>query len=181
MIFKTETIHLKSDLKLVLRSPEDRDAKDILSYLKTVTGETRFLLRYPFECFEDQEAEAAFILSINKEAHQAMILATVNDEIVGICNVGLKTKLKIKHRATLGISVKKQYWGLGIGSILMDQMIVLAQRFGAERLELEVIEGNDRAIKLYLSKGFQFASELKEAIKETDGTYYSEFVMTKAL
>jgi ribosomal protein S18 acetylase RimI-like enzyme len=85
------------------------------------------------------------------------------------------------HRATLGISVKKQYWGLGIGSILMDQMIVLAQRFGAERLELEVIEGNDRAIILYLSKGFQFASELKEAIKETDGTYYSEFVMTKAL
>ncbi len=181
MIIETKHYQLKNGLKLMLRSPLKSDAKEILDYLKLVTGESRFLLRYPVECPEDIEAEAHFIETINSHESQAMILAIIGDEIVGVSNVGLKTKLKLKHRATLGISIQKKVWGYGIGSLMMDQMIYLSKSWGAERLELEVIEGNERAIKLYQAKGFEIASELKHAIKETDGIYYSEYVMTKPL
>jgi RimJ/RimL family protein N-acetyltransferase len=178
MIYPIKKIILKNQIDVTLRSPLDRDAQDILDYLKQVTGETEFLLRTPEECVETVQSETLFIQNINQHPTQVMILAIIDEQIIGICNVGLKTRLKVKHRATLGISVKKDYWGFGIGSILMDEMITLAKLMGAERLELEVIDGNERAIKLYQKKGFKVMSEIKGAIKNPDGTYRSEFVMT---
>jgi ribosomal protein S18 acetylase RimI-like enzyme len=178
MIYPSKKIILKNQRDVTLRSPLDRDAQEILDYLNQVTGETPFLLRTPEECVETVQSEVLFIQNINQHPTQVMILAIIDQEIIGICNVGLKTRLKVKHRATLGISVKKHYWGLGIGSILMDEMIEIAKHMGAERLELEVIEGNERAIKLYQKKGFQVMSEIKGAIKDSSGTYRSEIVMT---
>ena len=178
MIFKLKNIKLKDQLNVILRSPRDTDAKAILDYLKTVTGETPYLLRKPEECTDTIMQEVLFIQSINQHPTQVMILAVKNDEIIGISNVGLKQKLKMKHRATLGISILKKYWGYGLGSVMMDHLIEMAKSFGAERLELEVIEGNDRAIHLYQQKGFQFMSEINDAIKYSDGTYSKEYVMT---
>lgn len=181
MIYPKESILLNNMKTLILKSPDDSDAEAILKYLKQVTGETPFLLRTPEECVETVQSEILFIQNINQHPTQVMILAILDSKIVGIANVGLKTRLKVRHRATLGISVQKQYWGLGIGSLLMDHLIDLAKAMGAERLELEVIEGNERAISLYQKKGFQFMSEIKGAIKDPDGTYRSEYVMTRDL
>lgn len=181
MIYPKESILLNNMKTLILKSPDDSDAEAILKYLKQVTGETPFLLRTPEECTETVASEVLFIQNINQHPTQVMILAILDSKIVGIANVGLKTRLKVRHRATLGISVQKQYWGLGIGSLLMDHLIDLAKAMGAERLELEVIEGNERAISLYQKKGFQFMSEIKGAIKDPDGTYRSEYVMTRDL
>jgi RimJ/RimL family protein N-acetyltransferase len=178
MIYQEKVLILNNHQSIALRNPEDSDAASILSYLKQVAGETPFLLRTPEECVESVASETLFIQNINQHPSQIMILAVIDDEIVGISNVGLKSWLKVKHRATLGISLKQRFWGLGIASILMDEMIHLAKSMGAERLELEVIEGNDRAIALYQRKGFQFMSEVKSAIKYADGTYRSEYVMT---
>lgn len=181
MIYPRKTLTIPNHQPVVLRSPEDSDAKAILSYLKEVSGETHFLLRTPEEYTDTIESETLFIQTINQHPTQVMILVIDGDRVVGISNVGLKTKKKLKHRATLGISLRSSYWGLGIGSFLMDEMITIAKTFGAERLELEVIEGNTRAMHLYHKKGFTIMSEVKDAIKLSDGTYLSEYTMIKQL
>ena len=55
----------------------------------------------------------------------------------------------------LNIAVDSKYRSHGIGKMLMEQVLIEAERAGAGRLLLEVRESNLPAIHLYRSYGFQ--------------------------
>lgn len=76
-----------------------------------------------------------------------MIAGTAGIESIG-------SEDKIKHRAEFGVSVLKDYWGLGIGRALTDACIECAKRAGYLQLELDVVAYNKSAIALYESEGF---------------------------
>ena len=61
---------------------------------------------------------------------------------------------KVRHRAEFGISVRKAFWGLGLGRALTQACIQCAKKAGYEQLELNVVAGNHRALSLYRSLGF---------------------------
>lgn len=67
-------------------------------------------------------------------------------EGLGICNLGVRGDVGWIG----GIGVAKEYRGKGIGRKLMDAVLEVAP----PTVELEVIEQNERAIKLYESLGF---------------------------
>ena len=50
---------------------------------------------------------------------------------------------------------EKDYWGLGIGKIILKETILIAKRLGKKEVWLAVIKSNDRAIKLYTKHGFR--------------------------
>ena len=64
------------------------------------------------------------------------------------------TKYKLHHRAEFGISILKEYWGLGLGKALTSACIQCAKDAGYIQLELDVVADNVRAINLYKSLGF---------------------------
>ena len=71
-----------------------------------------------------------------------------------------------------GLAVSEEYRGLGIGSILFDIMIDLAKKTpGIEQIELDVIGVNERAKRLYTSKGFVKVGDKPHQLKLKDGTY----------
>ena len=53
--------------------------------------------------------------------------------------------------------------------------------FSLEQLELEVIEGNQRAIGLYHKMGFVCTGEKPNAIRLEDGSSLKELMMVKVL
>ena len=63
-------------------------------------------------------------------------------------------KEKVRHRAEFGISIAKEFWGLGICRALDRACIACAKRAGYSQLELDVVSDNVAAIKLYRSEGF---------------------------
>lgn len=89
--------------------------------------------------------------------------------------------MKTSHRATIAIAILKDYWNLGIGSAMFEELVAAAQNRGTEIMELEFIEGNDRARHLYEKFGFRVVSEKPNAFKLKDGTYRNEFYMQKYL
>ncbi len=50
--------------------------------------------------------------------------------------------------------VKKEYRGMGIGSILVDYVIDLCKSMGYNELSIGVNKDNERALNLYRKKGF---------------------------
>ena len=91
-------------------------------------------------------------------------------------------RIKTRHKAGIGIALLKEYWGLGIGSGIFTEIIKSAQsRDGVELLELNVIEGNERAISLYKKFGFEIVAEIPDAIRLKDGTSLKEITMMKKL
>lgn len=181
MFYEPKQILLKNNTPAVLRSPTYSDAKAMNAYLKACSGETDFLLRYPEECTETEASEGDFLEQIKLSPNHLMIACLIDGEVVGNCSVMFNSMLKTRHRASVAIAIRKAYWGLGIGTALFTELIAAAKEKGILQLELDYVEGNERAAHLYQKMGFVPIGERPDSIRLQDGTLLKEIMMVKKL
>ena len=181
MIFEDKPITLKDGRTAILKSPCVEDAEKLLNYIKTSCGETEYLARYPEEWNTTVEQEEAWVNRLRSSPDTLGITCYVDGEVAGNCAISFRGGMKTSHRATIAIAILKDYWNLGIGSAMFEELVAAAQNRGTEIMELEFIEGNDRARRLYEKFGFRVVSEKPNAFKLKDGTYRNEFYMQKYL
>ena len=80
--------------------------------------------------------------------------------------------------AAIGIAITKEYQSMGIGSLLFDEMIKIAKQTpGVEQIELDVIDNNEKGLRLYKSKGFVQTGTIPHQLKLKDGTYLNGLTM----
>ena len=183
MIFNEKTITLKNGKIAVLKTPDFGEGEQLLNFIKTSCGETEFLLRYPEEwASATVESEEKWIKNVREAKNVLTIACYVDGKAVGNCSITFFGTIKTKHRATIGISILKKFWNLGIGSALFREMLAAAEAHeGTEIVELEFIEGNDRARALYEKFGFRIVCERPNALKLKDGRMLKEIFMQKEL
>lgn len=181
MYYETKEIKIKNGKTAILRSPTVEDADALLEYLKITAEETPFLLRCPEEYTMTVEQEEDFLRGTLQSANVTMILCEVDGRLAGNCQLARKDRIKTRHRGMIGIALVREFWNLGIGTAMFHEMIRLAKEQGIEQLELEVIEGNQRAMALYEKMGFRVVGEKPNAIRLKDGTMLKEFYMVKEL
>lgn len=180
MLFSEKEIAIKGG-KALLRSPRTEDAQEMLQYLRQTSAETEFLIRSPEDAFPTLEQEERFLRVVLPDENHLMIVCEVDGHIAGNCSLMLKDKAKMRHRASIGIALLKMYWGRGIGTHLLMEMEKAAREKGVMLLELEVLEGNERAIRLYEKMGFHFVGERPDAFLMPDGRLLKEYFMQKKL
>lgn len=178
-----QEIQLKNEKNIVIGSPAEEDAAALLRYLKQVSAETPFMVRYPEEVQEDGIEEEKVFLRRQREAEASFMLAAFEgNRVVG--NIGVHSigeQKKLKHRAGFGIAVIKEYWGLGLGSALFTEALRYVRILGYEQLELGVYADNKRAMALYEKMGFEKVGVIPRAFKLKDGTYHDEVQMVLRL
>ena len=119
-------------------------------------AQTDYLLSYPDEQRADDEQEARLLAETERSNNEVELVAVVDGQIVGSAGVTVVGgRRKVAHRARFGISILKEYWGMGIGRVLMDACIDCARRACYAQLELEVVADNERALSLYRRTGFE--------------------------
>ncbi len=150
-----EMIELKNGKKALLRNCTSEDGSAVYDIFTKTHGETDFLLSYPEENSFTVEEESKFLEKMANSENEIEIVALVDGVMAGTAGIeSVGKKIKVKHRADFGISVLKEFWGLGIGSALTKACIKCAKEAGYTQLELNVVSDNDRAIKLYEQAGF---------------------------
>ena len=181
MILESKKILLKNGETAILCSPGPEDAAQMLENLKTTAAETDFMLRYPEECTMTTAQEVDFLQGIIASPNQLMILCEINGQIVGNCYLSFQPFIKTRHRGYVAMGIVKAHWNNGIGTAMFRELFDFAAKCRITQLELDVIEGNDRAMALYEKMGFRIAAEKPDAIRLKDGTMLSEFFMIKKL
>lgn len=183
MIFSEKTITLKNGKTAILKSPEIGDGAKMLNYIKQACGETDFLLRYPEEWNGVSiEGEEKWIKNARDSQSTLMITCYVDGDVAGNCEISFRSGAKTCHRAAVAIAILKKYWNLGIGSTMFEELVAAARAHkGTEIVELEFVEGNDRAKALYEKFGFEIVGERPNAFKLKDGRTVKEFFMQKIL
>ncbi len=181
MIYSSREVLLKNNTAAIFRSPTRNDAEAMIRYLQTTCAETNFLTREPEEAVISIEKEEHFLESICNSDHDLMIACEVGGKIVGNCNLNRYSKKRMHHRASVGIAICKEYWGLGIGNCMFSELIRISKEQGIKQLELEVIEGNARAIRLYKKFGFYVVGEKPNALRLKDGSMLKELSMIKEI
>ena len=181
MRFPGKTVTMRDGREAVLHAPRVQDAEELLAYLKDTAAETEFVLRTPEECTMTVEDELRFIERINDSPNDMMVVCSVDGEVAGNCQISFMTKRKVMHRAVVAIALRQRYWGLGIGTALMTELISAARERGSSQIELEFVEGNVRARALYEKLGFRMVGMRPNAYRLSDGAMRHEYIMVKEL
>ena len=177
-----KTITLKNGQTCVLRSAEAKDAAQLVDVIKTVAGETYYLIRKPEEVTYTVEKELGMIADMEAAERQTLIVAEVEGEIAGTCSLHTAGKYsRIRHRSSFGISILQKYWGIGLGTAMMTALMETAVSLGYEQIELEVVGDNDRGIALYKKLGFVETGHMPGALKLDDGSYCDNVYMMRKL
>ena len=171
-----QKILLKNGKEALLRNGDTADGLSVYENFNATHAETDFLLSYPDENSFDPEQEAQFLNEKTESFNEIEIIAIIDGKVVGTAGIeAIGRKYKVKHRAEMGISILKEYWGLGLGKALSEACIHCAKEAGYTQLELNVVAENEAAISLYKSLGFtEFGRNLKGFNSRTSG--YQELV-----
>ena len=110
------------------------------------------------------EAVRAFVLG--GMAGGAIQFVALDDErVVGWCDVHPALPHAMRHRGRLGMGLRSEHRGRGLGRQLLDACIADARVRGLTRIELEVRADNAPAIGLYERAGFVSEGRRKRAMR----------------
>ena len=136
-----------------IREARAEDAKALLTYLRRIGGESDNLTfdnqGLPFT----EEEESRFLESVHRDPKSIQLIALRNGSIIADGSIS-GFQRRMSHRADLGISVVREEWNHGIGSMLMERLIDFSRNSGIELINLEVRADNDSAIHLYEKAGY---------------------------
>lgn len=165
-------IRLKNSTDCIIRHASQADGTAVLDNFLLTHGETDFLLSYPDETTFDAASESKFLQAKEESPNEVELVAEVNGRIAGTAGIeAVGAREKVRHRATLGISVAREFWGLGIGRALTEACIECARNAGYVQLELEAAAENERAIALYEKCGFREYGRNPMGFLSRDGHY----------
>lgn len=182
MRFEEREITLKDGRQCILKPNSSEYAEQMLEYLKKTPEETDFLLRYADEVKWTLEEEQKILDDFLENPYAIMMVAVVDGKVAGNAGVnGIGNQRKLWHRCSLAIALYKEYWGLGIGTAMLEYLTELARRVGWKQIDLEVVLGNDRALAAYKKCGFIETGVRHHAIRFDDGTLHDEILMYKEL
>ncbi len=108
------------------------------------------------------------------------LVACVGDEIVGRLDlITSPAKPRRSHVGKIGMAVRDDWQGKGVGTRLMEAGIDLADKWlNLMRLELEVYTDNEPALRLYKKFGFEIEGTL---VKNTfrNGKFVDSYIMAR--
>jgi putative acetyltransferase len=149
------------------------DANSFRACLDSVARERKYLAQVESQPLEKINGFVA--QSVEQDA--AQYVAVVEEQVVGWCDVFAHWAYALKHVGTLGMGVKAEYRGQGLGRALLLRTLEHALKNEIYRITLEAREDNDRAIRLYEQVGFKHEGRAECALR-FDGKFYAGIKMS---
>lgn len=165
-------------MELIIRPINIGDGKGI-NELRRMPGVFENILGIPSERVKRNED---FIINMDSNTHQFVAVTKdqlAEETIIGTAGLTVYSNHRLRHSASIGIMVHKDYQNKGVGTALMKALIDIADNWlMLVRVELTVFEDNEKAICLYNKCGFE-----KEGIKKLagirNGKYVNELIMAR--
>lgn len=168
-----------NELTYTIKSPTNKDAKALSDLRLQIDGETENLDRIRGEGYLDITSFGEIIKIDNENARNLFLVATVNNRIIGYSRCQGNPLKRFNHNVEFGLCVLKEFWSYQIGKNLLKQSITWADKNNIKKINLRVMEGNSRAIKLYQKSGFEIEGILKKDKLLSDGIYHNTIMMAR--
>ena len=139
---------------IVFREAETDDAEEMISYLNIVGRESDSLMHGPDGFKAPVEAVKRRIQASHDADNSIILIALAGEKIIARAELDGYPGARLHHNARFSISVRKDYWNMKIGTMLMTKIIERAREMKLLNIELEVVADNKAAIALYHKMGF---------------------------
>lgn len=179
MVIQKQEFEVKG-IRYVIRSAIHEDANELSELRLRIDGETENLDRERGEAFIDGLGFERIIKTDTEQARNLFLVAVVRDRIVGFSRCEGSPLKRFSHKVEFGVCVLQDFWGYGIGTNILKESISWADSNGIKKMTLNVLETNDKAVRLYQKLGFEIEGVLKKDKILSDGKYYNTLVMGRS-
>ncbi|WP_370627157.1 N-acetyltransferase family protein [Psychrobacillus sp. INOP01] len=152
-----------------IRPAMNKDAKELSEVRLQIDGETQNLDREKGEAYIDTAGFEEIIKTDTAKMNNLFLVAVNNDRIVGFSRCEGNDLKRFAHKVEFGVCVLKDYWGLSIGTNLLKESIDWADSNGINKVTLNVLETNEKAVNLYKKYGFKMEGILENDKILSDG------------
>jgi ribosomal protein S18 acetylase RimI-like enzyme len=131
---------------------------------------------------DEVRSEAELIRQIEEYANDPLSLqlgAFVEGVLAGTIDIKRPNRRMIAHNGILSMGVHPDFQGLGLGRLLMEELVRWSEGHGVERIDLYTLADNHRAIGLYRSFGFETLGSRKAYVRRPDGTVADDLYMSR--
>ncbi|MGE0755140.1 MAG: GNAT family N-acetyltransferase [Alphaproteobacteria bacterium] len=129
------------------------------------------------ECFPHYWDKNAFNDFFAISGTHALI---AEDNMAGFkCVAMMVYRIQFEQADIITLGVKQAYRRKKLASMLLDKALADIRTKGAQKLFLDVEEGNEAAIQLYERLGFSHLRRRKLYYRQKDGSFTDALVMTK--
>lgn len=171
-----------SEVDITLREAIPDDAADLLQVSQKIAEETDFLIMDEVGLGLNEEMLSLQLADLYESENNLLLLAFADDKIVGMASVKAAPEFTVSHIGEIGISILKEFWGIGLGTALLDEVIYWSENASPlRRLELTVQERNERAIHLYQKFGFETEGTMKRGARDAQGEFLDVLLMSKLI
>jgi putative acetyltransferase len=162
--------------KIEVRAAELSDA-EALTRIYADRNAYSQTLQLPFQSLELWRRR----LTTNDNTQITLVATVAAGELVGNLGPTRLTRPRRAHVGEIGMGVRDDWQGKGVGSALLQAALDLADNWlGLRRIELHVYADNDRAIALYRKVGFE-AEGTHRAYAIRDGAYVDSLSMARLI
>lgn len=137
--------------RVEVRPAKPSDARGWIDLLVEVSRQDRYIL---LESVNTSRRELGRIFRFGAWCDQtAAVVAVAGPRVIGQLTTTRNRNI-YAHTAEIGMSVQTDYRGKGIGAGLIEGAKDWSRTFGVEKLVLNVVPQNSRAIRFYEKMGF---------------------------
>jgi len=160
-------------MEITIRTADPSDAEAILKCY-TAPLAARNTLQIPYRGLESVREQLT-----KSGAGDHLLVAEIEGEVVGVIGLHTSSRPRVNHKAEVGMMVRDDWKGKGVGAALMQAVIELADKWlNLTRIELTVFTDNESAIALYRKFGFEIEGTLRKYAFR-DGEFVDAFAMAR--
>lgn len=167
-------------MQLSIRRATVEDAAPVAGVLNSVIAEGGLtIFDRPFSV----DDEKRFLSALGPRS--AVHIAVIGGDVVGVQSVDLFSDLgpPVSHVATMGTWLRAGARGRGIGAELFDASIGFARSNKYTKIVIQVLAGNDRALRFYRRLGFEDIGVARQHVRlagQLHDEIYLEMLLTAA-
>jgi RimJ/RimL family protein N-acetyltransferase len=171
-------VPLKNQKRVMLRFLTERDRQDLLSLFQTASDED---IRFCQHDLKDLNLLNRWLDHINSP--RLLPLAAVdleNNQLIAAATL-LRGKHSASHIGEIKLFITKPFRNLGLGSTLLDALMLLAAQENLHWIKAEVVFDQKQMVRALRNKGFQIRANIEDFFMRKDGMMHDMVLMMRAV
>jgi RimJ/RimL family protein N-acetyltransferase len=169
-----------SDRNVVFRYPKSSDLIEMMKTINSLVEEHVDIAKATKVNYKQEKIWLTDVLKSIRKNESIMIVAQVDGDVVGSCQVTRDIFDVSRHVGTLGVALQKEVRGIGIGTRLVKLCLTESKKIGIKIVKIYVFDTNKEAMKFYKKFGFKEIGRIRRGVLHNN-RYKDDIIMTKQL